>query len=104
VTFATVGNINYKLTDDTDLTVVPRRGVVGSNGPDPKVTHSEWRPGDRLVLFSDGVDSHWELPPAQSMADESATVTARRLLDQHSKPHDDATVLVVSGRVDDQSD
>lgn len=104
VTFATVGNINHKLTDDSDLTVVPRRGVVGSNGPDPKVTRSEWRPGDRLVLFSDGVDSHWELPPARSMADESATITARRLLDQHSKPHDDATVLVVSERVDEQPD
>jgi hypothetical protein len=38
------------------------------------------------------------------MADESATITARRLLDQHSKPHDDATVLVVSERVDEQPD
>ncbi|TQQ81406.1 ATP-binding protein [Halonotius roseus] len=96
VTVGTVGNINHKTNDESDLTVIPRRGVVGNNGPSPKITQSEWHPTDRLVLFSDGIDSHWEFSTVWANNDESATVTARRLLDQHSKPHDDATVLVVS--------
>ena len=103
VTVGSVGNINYKVTDDSELSIVPRRGVVGNDGPDPKVTRADWRPTDRLVLFSDGVESHWKLRDRRRLEGESATVTARRLLDEHSKPHDDATVLVVSERVDDEA-
>jgi anti-sigma regulatory factor (Ser/Thr protein kinase) len=101
VTVGAVGNINHKTNSGSDLTVIPRRGVVGSNGPDPKVTQSDWRPGDQLVLFSDGIDSHWNLSKERTAKGESATETARRLLDEYSKPHDDATVLVVSERVDE---
>ena len=101
VTVGAVGNINHKVNDESDLTVIPRRGVVGSNGPGAKVKESAWHPRDRLVLFSDGIESHWDLSAERGLAGESSTVTARRLLDQYSKPHDDATVLVVSERVDE---
>lgn len=101
VTVGAVGNINYKVNDESNLSVVPRRGVVGNDSPGPKIRESEWHPHDRLVLFSDGIESHWNLSAERGLAGQSATVTARRLLDQYSKPHDDATVLVVSERVDD---
>ncbi|TQQ82791.1 hypothetical protein EGH24_04955 [Halonotius terrestris] len=100
VTIGAVGNINYKTSEGSEVTFIPRRGVVGGDGPEPKVRESEWHPHDRLVLFSDGIESHWDLSAERGLSRESATVTARRLLDQYSKPHDDATVLVVSNRVE----
>jgi anti-sigma regulatory factor (Ser/Thr protein kinase)/serine/threonine protein phosphatase PrpC len=97
VTVATVGNVTHKAAGTTDLSVVPRRGVIGNNGPDPVVTTGEWHPEHRLVLFSDGVESHWQVAEHESLFDESATVAARRLLDRYGKDHDDATVVVVTG-------
>lgn len=100
VTVGSVGNINYKTNSGNELSIIPRRGVIGNDGPDPKIRAFEWQPTDRLVLFSDGVESHWDLADERRLNGKSATVAARQLLDQYSKPHDDATVLVVSERVE----
>jgi anti-sigma regulatory factor (Ser/Thr protein kinase) len=96
VTFGSVGNVNYKTDGDVDVRFVTRRGVVGGNGPDPVVTTADWNPEDRLVLFSDGVGSHWEWREHPRLLDDSATAIARGLLDAHGKDHDDATVVVVA--------
>jgi anti-sigma regulatory factor (Ser/Thr protein kinase)/serine/threonine protein phosphatase PrpC len=103
VTFASVGNINYKATGTDDLQLVVRRGVVGSNGPEPAVTSADWHPGNRLVMFSDGLVSHWNTDDYASLLDDPATSAARGLLREFGKDNDDATVLVVSERQSDDT-
>jgi len=97
VTVGAVGNINAKVTADNGPSIVQRRGVVGANGPNPRVSTTDWDPTETFVLFSDGVASHWQWSDFAGSLDASATVIARDLLGQHGKDHDDATVLVVTG-------
>lgn len=101
VTVGSVGNINYTVDGPSELSIVPRRGVLGSNGPSPVVTTVEWAPESRLALFSDGVGSHWQWADHADVRGEPATVVARELLGRLGKDHDDATVVVVSERVDE---
>lgn len=100
VALGAVGNIDYKVSDTSDLSLIPRRGVVGDDPPEPRIARCDWHPTDTLVLFSDGIESRWNLSDERSIHQQSATKIARQLLDSYSKPHDDATVLVVSERVD----
>lgn len=95
-TVGSVGNINYKADVSSDFSIVPRRGVVGNDGPGPVVRSAAWVPTDRLVLFSDGVGSRWELADYDHVFDGSTPAAARKLLASLGKDDDDATVLVVS--------
>lgn len=98
VTVGSVGNIAIKTDSEESLGTIPRRGVLGSNGPDPAVTTGDWDQNDRFVMFSDGVESHWDLRDHAEVFSEPATVVARRLLGQYGKDHDDATIVVVGPR------
>lgn len=95
VTVGSVGNIAIKTDSEEGLGTIPRRGVLGSNGPDPAVTTADWDENDRFVMFSDGVESHWNLHEHTDLFTEPATVVARRLLGQYGKDHDDGTIVVV---------
>jgi len=101
VTVASVGNINHKVDGAADLQVVTRRGVIGSNGPDPVVASADWHDGDRLVLFSDGVVSHWSFDEYPDLFEQSAAASARQLLQELGKDDDDSTVLVVGDAPED---
>ena len=101
VTTGAVGNINHKVRGDVDLGLVQRRGVVGANGPSPRVSTVDWPTDATLVLFSDGVGSHWDWDEYGGPLDVSGTELAQGLLERHGKDHDDATVLAVTGETDD---
>jgi len=96
MTVASVGNINHKYAGPEEVSIVPRRGVLGSNSPDPVVTTVDWDPSARLVLFSDGVVSHWDWAEYADHFENSASEAARGLLSRLGKDDDDATVVVVS--------
>lgn len=98
VTVGAVGNIKAKVTGDGGPSIVQRRGVIGANGPSPQVSTTDWDPTNIFVLFSDGVESHWQWSDFTGSLDASATVIARDLLSQYGKDHDDATVMVVTER------
>jgi anti-sigma regulatory factor (Ser/Thr protein kinase)/serine/threonine protein phosphatase PrpC len=97
--FASVGNIeSHVLGTRTPMSFIVRRGIIGVNAPDPKVSTSRWPSGGTLVLHSDGVASHWDDDAAATIASLSATAGARELLVRYGKLMDDATVLVVKPR------
>jgi anti-sigma regulatory factor (Ser/Thr protein kinase) len=98
VTYGTVGNINHKVEGPEDLSVIQRRGVVGKNSPGPRVVEDTWKPAYRLVMFSDGVGSHWSFADHEDAFDDSASACAHTLLNRLGKGDDDATVLVVTER------
>jgi anti-sigma regulatory factor (Ser/Thr protein kinase) len=96
--FASVGNIEVRLLGGPAREhFIIRRGILGGNAPNPRVTEHRWEPGNVMVLHSDGVTHRWGLEDFPDLAAESATTIAQRLLRTLAKAHDDATVVVVKG-------
>jgi anti-sigma regulatory factor (Ser/Thr protein kinase) len=94
--FASVGNIEARLFGGSDRQqFIVRRGIVGANAPNPRVTEHHWEAGTVMVLHSDGVSCHWRLADFPDLANESATTMAQCLLRALAKERDDATVVVV---------
>lgn len=69
-----------------------RGGVVGYNLPETRVTSTALRPGDVLVLVSDGIDPDFGDAIAVG---GSAQRIADRILADHGRAADDALVVVV---------
>jgi anti-sigma regulatory factor (Ser/Thr protein kinase) len=94
--FASVGNIEARvLGGQARQQFIIRRGIVGGNAPNPRVTEHRWEPGTVMVLHSDGIPRHWGLADFPDLTRESAAAMAQRLLRVLAKGHDDATIVVV---------
>jgi serine/threonine protein phosphatase PrpC len=98
MTFGSVGDIGYKIYGPESPGLVTRRGVVGADGPAPRVTTVDWDPSYRLVLHSDGISTRWNFRELGPVTEEPATAIARHVLREFGKD-DDATVLVVRDRL-----
>lgn len=99
IEFASVGNVEARVFGvDPPLNFLARRGILGVNAPGPLVQTFPWPPRATLVLFSDGVVSHWGETALPNDPEVPASVTARRLLSEFNRLTDDATVLVVKPR------
>lgn len=98
IEFASIGNVEARVYGVDQPMVFPvRRGILGVNAPDPRVTTVPWPTHAMLVLFSDGVVRHWgDTAPASSAV--SASALAQRLLSDFNRLTDDATLLVVKPR------
>lgn len=102
--FASIGNIEARAHGVGERISLPlRRGVVGMRAPTPHVVEHRWLPSHILVLHSDGLSTRWSWSDFPGISDLSAAATARRLFRSLAKPDDDATVLVVKGRVPTQN-
>lgn len=94
--FASVGNIEARVLDtDQPMRFVVRRGILGANAPEPRVTSQQWPKGATLVMFSDGVASHWGDVTLADAQGASASIAARALLNKLNRLTDDATLLIV---------
>ena len=94
--FASVGNIEARVFDtDEPMRFVVRRGILGANAPEPRVTSQPWPVGASLVLFSDGVASHWGDATLADAQGSNASIGARALLNRLNRQTDDATLLIV---------
>lgn len=94
--FASVGNIETRLFGGASRQqFIVRRGIIGGNAPNPRVTEHRWEPGTVMVLHSDGVICHWGLADFPDVTHASASTMAQRLLRRLAKENDDATIVVV---------
>lgn len=100
VTFGGVGNIDYVTTAGDLDRFVTRRGVVGANAPPPIVAEQPWPSAETFVLYSDGIGSRWRIGDYEDRGDAPSRL-AQRILADHGTGGDDATVLVVAPRGDD---
>ena len=96
ITFASVGNIDARVIGSpVPLNFIVYRGVIGFNAPPPRVTVHDWNPEHMLVLFSDGLPTHWNWSDFPDLLDKPAEWVAQTMLQRLAKPTDDATVLIV---------
>jgi anti-sigma regulatory factor (Ser/Thr protein kinase) len=99
LTLANVGNIETHVFNSPEpVKFIIRRGIIGLNAPKPAVTEHHWEPSNIMVIHSDGVRAHWRWEDFPELANESATITAQRLLHVLAKDEDDATVVVVRSK------
>jgi hypothetical protein len=94
--FASVGNIEARMSSPlAQERLVVRRGILGANAAQPRVTHHIWNPGSILVLHSDGVAANWRWEDFRAGDRETSGAMAQFMLDRLAKDEDDATVVVV---------
>jgi anti-sigma regulatory factor (Ser/Thr protein kinase) len=96
--FASVGNIEVRvLGHGGPYSFCIRRGIVGLNAPEAKVTRHPWARDNLLVLHSDGLPTRWRWEDFPDLTRKPASQIAQCLLHTLAKALDDATVLVVKG-------
>lgn len=94
--FASVGNIEVRVFPRSEpFHFSIRRGVIGLNAPNARVTELPWPPDHVLVLHSDGLRTHWGWQDFPGLADKPAPALAQEFLRLLAKEEDDATVIVV---------
>jgi negative regulator of sigma-B (phosphoserine phosphatase) len=98
VTWTGVGNVEGRIVHSdgsgavTVESLIPARGIAGDKLPELAEATLPIRPGDLVLLATDGIDPAFadSIRP-HGTAEELAT----RILVDHSKPHDDALVVAV---------
>jgi anti-sigma regulatory factor (Ser/Thr protein kinase) len=96
LTFASVGNVEARVFGSPEpMNFVVPRGILGLTARRPVVTQHRWAPSNVMVLYSDGLSTHWRWSDFSHLAAASATVAAQELLRALAREADDATVLVV---------
>jgi anti-sigma regulatory factor (Ser/Thr protein kinase)/serine/threonine protein phosphatase PrpC len=97
---AGIGNVEVRLVG----TAVPshlviRRGVLGGHSPEPLIKSYPWHAGAVLVIHSDGLKNQLDWQDYACLSGVPAAVIARQLLQDLSRPEDDATVVVARNAV-----
>lgn len=96
LTYAGIGNVEGRLwQEDREQRLTIHRGIVGAVVPTVRpitlALGSDWY----LLLHTDGISGRFTLTPGPFNGEESAQEVAERLLDEWSRPMDDATVAMI---------
>jgi len=92
--YAGMGNVTTKILGVQYFSFVNRDGVIGYMMPRPMEAAAELRPGEVLVMLSDGVSSNF--PPADldyALRDSADFITSE-IMSRYGKKDDDASCLV----------
>ncbi|HQP37456.1 MAG TPA: SpoIIE family protein phosphatase [Polyangiaceae bacterium] len=94
--FAGVGNVELRAACRNRIAPISHPGILGRplRRP-PRVFESTIEPGDLMVLFSDGISSRVDVSSLTTLEPQEA---ANKVLREHGKDHDDATVVVLRCR------
>lgn len=94
--FAGVGNVELRAACRNRIAPISHPGILGRplRRP-PRVFESTIEPGDLMVLFSDGISSRVDVTSLTTLEPQEA---ANKVLREHGKDHDDATVVVLRCR------
>jgi len=85
-----IGNVELRSLGSKVPTVLSP-GILGAFINRIRTFEAQVVPGDRLVIFSDGLSSRIDFSIIKGQPPEAA---CRTLMDRHRRPHDDSTVLV----------
>ena len=90
-----IGNITTKIIGMTTATLVPRDGVIGYLMPTPKEQQYILHSGDALILYSDGIRTHFNTLEYPGIFSGNAESIAKNLLNRLGKKDDDASCIVL---------
>jgi len=93
---AGIGNIGgYVMAYPKPKGIVSMNGIVGHQVHKVKVFDYESLPEDLIILYSDGLTTHWKLDDFPGLALRSASLIAGMMFKHFRRGKDDATVVVV---------
>lgn len=87
---AGVGNVGLRASA-LKIPFLATAGIVGAQHRTLRVAHMKVAATGRLVMFSDGISSRFDMATIEGLPPDRA---CERLLAEHGADHDDATVLV----------
>jgi phosphoserine phosphatase RsbX len=93
--YAAVGNITVRVLGPHATRFVARDGILGYSICSPREETFQLSPGDVLVMYSDGVQEHFDAWECASLLGGSAQSIAANLLRRFGKNTDDASCLVL---------
>lgn len=95
LSLGTVGNIRTLLvTRDREFKFGASRGFIGAGPVAPSPIQMSMVPGDRLLMFSDGINEAAKLSPQLLLTQPTSQQLAQELLEHWCSGTDDASVLV----------
>ncbi len=92
---AGVGNVDVTSHSRERVRPVSRPGVVGGRFRRVVMTQFQLHPGDRLVMYTDGISSRMRVEDYGRLGGEAA---AAQILQDWGKEHDDASCAVIACR------
>ncbi len=92
--FSGIGNIeSFIITDEGKKTLLSFGGIMGHNMRTPRVFDFDFLPGNTLCMYSDGITTRWRHEEIDWEA--SPQKISEHIIDNHSRPNDDATILII---------
>ena len=95
LTYAGVGNTVIRCFGAEETRLVSRDGVVGGNMPRPAERALRLPDTGVVVMYTDGVSSHFAPEEYPGLWDDPAPRVAAVIVDRFGKAHDDATCLAL---------
>jgi len=96
VSIGSIGNIEIRVFETDDVpTIVTRRGIVGAASPVPLIREHSWDERGVMVLYSDGIRTHWSWDEFSGHHGKASTVLAGVMLSKLARDTDDATIVVI---------
>lgn len=93
--FAGIGNVEgFLLTKEGKKSLISFGGILGHHIRNPRMFEYEFKKGDVLCLYSDGLTTRWN--PDDIDWNEHPQRIAELLITNYSRSNDDTTVLVIS--------
>mgnify|MGYP000128946393 CR=1 FL=1 len=98
LTFAGVGNVEAQLWQSgPPRRIISDRGIVGATLPRVRPVTIPLEPEWLLLMYTDGLRNRFDLPAVRQTAPDADSLS-HTLLNDWSRPTDDATVLVAQPR------
>ncbi len=96
VSYAGVGNVDFRSCSATGFQPINAYGIVGSRLPEVQVFKGVYTPGDVFVLSTDGITRQFSLDKLAPARGQSPQVLAEQIAAHFGRQEDDVTVLVVT--------
>jgi anti-sigma regulatory factor (Ser/Thr protein kinase) len=99
IRFAGIGNVGATVVDGTARrALVSHNGIVGHNMRKVQEFSAPFPPGALCVLYSDGIQTQWDLAAYPGLHAHAPALVAAVLMRDFSRRRDDAMVLVARRR------
>lgn len=98
MSYGALGNIEARVHGRHTESLPVRRGILGKSPIHPAFLDRRITRDQVLVMFSDGLRTHWQKQHEEMLWSFSAAEGARRLLPELARNNDDATLVIVKSR------
>lgn len=98
IKYGALGNIEARIHGKNTERLPVRRGILGKSPMHPAFLERGLTWDQILVMFSDGLHSHWQKQHEEMLRNLSVAEGARRLLPELARNNDDATLVIVKSR------